>query len=68
MARINRIAFNGVPARDLSRHLRNNGCKVTLDPNEMILIARSDKTAEQLKKLVEQLKGCDAVIVPVNRV
>lgn len=66
MARINRIAFEGVQGRDLSRHLRANGCKVSVDESG-ILTTRSDKTAEQLKELALQLKGCNVHIEPVNR-
>lgn len=63
MTRINRIAFEGVQSRDLSRHLRANGCKVVAA--EVVgahLIVRSDKSAEQLKELAMQLKGCNVVI------
>lgn len=67
MARINRIACEGVPTRDLSRHLRANGCRVSLDEASGILTTRSDKTVEQLRTLAMQLPGCQVVIDPVNR-
>lgn len=65
MARVNRIAFEGVQGRDLSRHLRANGCKVTVDESG-VLTTRSDKTVEQLKQLAHQLPGCQVLIEPVT--
>lgn len=66
MARINRIAYEGVQGRDLSRHLRANGCRVSVDEQTGILTTRSDKTIEQLRQLATQLPGCLVVIDPVN--
>lgn len=65
MARINRIVFVGVQARDLSRHLRANGCKVAIHDNGVIT-TRSDKTAEQLTMLAQQLKGCTVDVMFVG--
>lgn len=66
MARITRIAFEGVQGRDLSRHLRANGCKVSVDESG-ILTTRSDKSADQLKQLAMQLPGCQVHVEPVSR-
>ena len=66
MARITRIAFEGVQGRDLSRHLRANGCKVSMDDSG-IMTARSDKSVDQLKQLAMQLPGCQVHVEPVSR-
>lgn len=67
MARINNVAFEGVQARELSRHLRNNGCKVASTETCNLLAVRSDKSVEQLKALALQLPGCQVVVEPVSR-
>lgn len=64
MARINRLALEGVSPRELSRHLRNNGCKVTTDEATGLLLVRSDKSVDQLKQLASQLPGCSVFIEP----
>lgn len=68
MARITRIAFDGVQGRDLSRHLRANGCKVSIDDRLYdTMTVRSDKSADQLKQLAMQLPGCQVHVEPVSR-
>lgn len=70
MSRLKRVTFDGVHSRDLSKHLRNNGVKVTTVTSDQefgVLNVRSDLPEVKLRELAQQLKGCRAVVVDVAR-
>lgn len=70
MSRLKRVTFDGVHSRDLSKHLRNNGVKVTTVTSDQafgVLNVRTDLPEAKLRELAQQLKGCRAVVVDVAR-